>query len=280
VLAEFIKASIIHNGLLDGHYVELYCGGAGVAWPLLFEEYVRQVHINDISYSIYCFWYSVLNSADDLCKLINDTAVTIDEWHHQRTVQSLLSEHSILDVGFSTFFLNRTNRSGIIRGGVIGGRSQAGTWKLDARYNKSDLIARIERIARYKSRIALYNMDASEFIANHLPSLPDKTLLYLDPPYYRKGKDLYEDYYSHDDHKHISMLMRSYVTQPWIVSYDAVSEIEEMYNGCNQLAYDLSYSAQVQYAGPEVMFFSSRVTIPPVERPTGIKVKGNELIVP
>lgn len=70
----------------------------------------------------------------------------------------------MLTIGFSTFFLNRTNRSGILKGGVIGGKNQEGQWKLDARYNKSDLISRIQKISKNRERIDLYNMDAIDFI--------------------------------------------------------------------------------------------------------------------
>ncbi len=274
MLANFAKLVTSQNNLLDGHYVEIYAGGASIAWALLFEEYVQHVHINDLCKPIYAFWKSTLEHTDALCKFISDTSVTIDEWHRQKSVQANSNEHSILELGFSTFFLNRTNRSGILKGGVIGGKEQAGKWKIDARFNKDDLIARIQRIARYSNRISIYNCDAVDFIRNHLSNLPRRSLVYLDPPYYVKGGGLYENHYMHDDHVKVSKLVVSRIEQPWIVSYDNTPEITNIYKGFRNIQYDLSYSAQERYAGSEIMFFSKSLIIPAVKNPSRVKLPG------
>ena len=169
-LANFISLIFHYNDLLDGEYIELYAGGASVALKLLFDEYVRRIHINDIDKGVYAFWHSVLNETEDLCRLVRDTQVSMDVWNQQKRVQSA-SCQSLLELGFSTFFLNRTNRSGIISAGVIGGKNQTGKWKLDARYNKEDLIVRIAKIARYRERINLYNEDAVTLLRDIIPHL-------------------------------------------------------------------------------------------------------------
>lgn len=268
-LANFFKLVIRKNKLLDGHYVEVYAGGAGVAWPLLFGEYVQRVYINDINKSVYAFWSAALQTPEELCRLVRDVPVTIEEWRRQREIQREPEKHSLLELGFSTFFLNRTNRSGIISGGVIGGQAQAGNWKLDARFNKKDLIARIERIARYADRVSLYNMDAAVFMTNVLHKLPLRALVYLDPPYFAKGNDLYEDHYAPEDHVTIASLVAN-VRQPWVVSYDDEPEIANLYRGYRKLAYNISYSAHTSYLGAEVMFFRPSLVIPRVENPARI----------
>jgi DNA adenine methylase len=268
-LANFFKLVIQKNQLLDGHYAEVYAGGAGVAWPLLFGEYVQRVHINDLNKSVFAFWDGVLHHPEELCRLINDTPVTIEEWRRQRAIQLEHQNHSQLELAFSTFFLNRTNRSGIISAGVIGGKTQIGKWKLDARYNKQDLVSRIERIARYADRINLYNLDAAAFISDILQKLPFKTLVYLDPPYFVKGGDLYEDSYTPQDHATIARTI-STIKQPWVVSYDDVEPIEELYHNYRKLTYNISYSAQVRYAGAEVMFFGPMLVVPRVKNVTKI----------
>lgn len=270
-LSNFMKLVISQNNLLDGHYVELYAGGAGIAWGLLFEEYVQKVHINDLNKSIAAFWLSVLEETDDLCKLITDTIVTAKEWHHQRDIQANPSTYSRLELGFSTFFLNRTNRSGILKGGMIGGKDQTGNWKIDARYNKLDLVQRIQRIARYSNRIGVYNMDAMQFIDSILPALPHKTLVYLDPPYFNKGQELYENHYTSEDHSNIASII-SNIKQPWLVSYDACPQIDLLYQSFYSLRYNISYSAQNRYDGSEVIFFSKKLIVPQVSSPTRIKL--------
>ena len=271
-LSNFVELLFQENNLLDAPYIEPYAGGAGVAITLLFDEFSSHIHINDINRSIFSFWYSVLNETDQLCSMIQSTKVTIEEWKHQQEIQNRINEVTLLELGFSNFFLNRTNHSGIIKGGVIGGKDQDGPFKLDARFNKSDLISRIQRIARYKNRISIYNMDAADFISQVLPDLPARSFLYLDPPYYIKGQGLYENYYNHHDHLSISRLVKT-IQQHWIISYDNTEQILQMYNNYRQIIYNLSYSAGDRYKGSEVMFFSENLSIPPIESPVSVDKK-------
>lgn len=270
-LTNFIKLVFEENNLLDGHYVEPYAGGAGIALALLYQSYVKTIHLNDLNPAVYAFWHSVLNNNDALCRLIHDTPVTMDERDKQREVMLNPMQHDRLALGFATFFLNRTNRSGILMGGVIGGKDQSGDWKLDVRFNKPDLINRIEKLALYRSRIKLYNLDAADLISDVLPRLPANTLVYLDPPYYVKGKGLYQNHYTHDDHKAIAKQVQKEIKLPWIVSYDYAPEIMEMYAKSRGIVYGLSYSAQDKYEGMEAMFFSKKLVIPEVSNPSKLK---------
>jgi len=271
-LTNFVKRVLVENNLLDGHYVEPFAGGAGIALSLLFQEYVVHIHINDLNRSVYSFWHSVINETEDLCRLITDTQVTIEEWQRQRLIQNSPNEVSLLELGFSTFFLNRTNRSGIIKAGVIGGKNQTGQWKIDARYNKKDLMSRIIMAANYQSKISIYNNDASDFLEDIVPKLPDNTLIYLDPPYYIKGKDLYENHYAHEDHELLAKTIQKSIRQHWMVSYDFVPQISAMYKEFRQIDYLLSYSAADRYKGSELMVFDHTLNIPDVANPSKLKV--------
>lgn len=271
-MTAFIKLVFEQNNLLDGDYCEPYAGGAGIAINLLVHQYASRIHLNDLNPSVYAFWRSVVESPDELCRLVREATLSIAEWNRQKAIQSRPQEHSLLELGFSTFYLNRTNRSGIILGGVIGGKSQDGDWKLGARFNKVDLCRRIETIALYQSRIRLYNLDASQLIKTVIPSLPKKSLVYLDPPYYVKGQHLYENHYRHDDHVKVARLVQSRVNRPWIVSYDYAPEIMDMYGTCPSLIYGINYSAANRYEGSEAMFFSTRLMVPDVVNPANLKV--------
>lgn len=264
-LAEYIKAIIKENGLVGGIYVEPYAGGAAVAIELLLLDYVDEIHINDLNRSVYAFWHQVLNNADTLIERIQATTVNMDEWFMQKKIQ-VDPNAGLEDLAFSTFFLNRCNRSGILKGGVIGGKEQTGHWKLDARFNKDDLINRIRRISRHSDRITLHNRDAGQLVSQLSKELPAKALFYLDPPYYVKGKGLYDSFYLHDDHVQVSQIVRRLKKQKWIVSYDDVPEINRMYSECSAIRYRLSYSAQTREQGGEVMFFSSSLAIPVVPK--------------
>ena len=269
-MANFVKMLFLRNNLVGHSYVESYAGGAGVALSLLYEEYVSNIHINDLDRSVFAFWHAVLNETDELCRRIANTAVTMDEWDRQKKMQRG-GASNLIDLAFSTFFLNRTNRSGIIDGGVIGGRRQDGPWKLDARYNSKELIQRIQKASRYRNRITLSQMDAADYIREVVTQLPDHTFLYFDPPYYIKGEGLYENSYQYNDHAEVALLVHS-VEHPWIVSYDAVPEIVALYEEFSQITYELSYSAADRYRGSEVMFFSPELELPAIESPANIRV--------
>lgn len=270
-LANFVKAIFRTNDLLDGEYIEPYAGGAGIALALLYGEYVRRIHINDIDRSVHAFWHCVLDETDDLCRLIHETPVTMDQWYHQQRIQADPNA-SHLERGFSTFFLNRTNRSGILTGGVIGGKAQGGKWTLDARYNKPELIGRIEKVARYRHRISLRNLDAIEFLQTVVPLVEQHALIYLDPPYYVKGQqELYTNFYEPSDHRIVAATIRALEHQPWVISYDDVPEIRELYRGLRFMDYGIHYSAQDRYQGAEIMFFSDTLDIPNVVDPTKLK---------
>lgn len=262
-VVDYVKRLFEVNDLMDGTYIEPYAGGASVALTLLFSEYASRIKINDIDRSIYAFWYSVLNETEALCRLVVDTPVNMETWHAQRDVQQHKQEVELLELGFSTFFLNRTNRSGILSGGVIGGKNQDGNFKIDARFNKEDLIERIESVAEYADRIELTSMDAVELIKS-IKKPTEKTFCYLDPPYYVKGRDLYLNYYNDDDHKAIAKAIKKYKGK-WIISYDAVDFIRELYKKYRQKEYYLSYSAGNPAKGREIVVYSDGLNIPDID---------------
>jgi len=263
-LSYYIKSLIEVNSLSDGYYVEPYAGGAAVAVDLLVNEYVRNILINDADPAVYSFWYSVLNNTDELCALIHDCKIDMDNWFKQRDILKNTSDYDSLSVGFATFFLNRTNRSGILKAGVIGGKAQAGDWKMDVRFNKVDLIQRVQRIAEYQTRIKVTNLDAIELISgiSELTDNNKKLLVYLDPPYYVKGQDLYRNFYEHDDHVLVKNALQASGVKKWLTSYDNAKEIKQIYANYRQVEYSLNYTAQSKKIGEEVMIFSSEMIVP------------------
>lgn len=263
-VVDYIKRMFEVNDIIGGTYIEPYAGGASVALSLLFSKYASRIKINDIDRSIYAFWHSVLNETDAFCRLIADTPVNMNSWNVQREVQKRKMDVDLLSLGFSTFFMNRTNRSGILNGGVIGGKEQTGNYLIDARYNKKDLIERIEHIAGYADLVDLTSMDAVELIKRYKRTPAAKTLVYLDPPYYIKGRDLYLNYYNNDDHRAIAEVIKKYKGK-WIISYDAVPFISELYQDFRQKEYYLSYSAGNPSKGKEIMVYSEGLTIPEEE---------------
>jgi DNA adenine methylase len=240
-------------------YIEPYAGGASLALSLLFAGAVAEIHLNDLDPAIHAFWLSVLRHEDNLCALIESVRISPAEWRRQRIIYGAGSTSKTVELGFATFFLNRTNHSGILNGGMIGGKDQNGSWKLDARFNRSELVSRIQRIASFKDRIHLRRQDAVAFL--NTQKLSQNTLVYLDPPYYKAGWRLYFNAYKPGDHAAVRDRAVS-LNCPWIVSYDDVPEIRELYASYKSRRVRLLHTARSARVGKEVIFFSNRLQLP------------------
>jgi DNA adenine methylase len=250
------------NNLEKGHYAEPYAGGCGLALSLMFKGYVHEIHLNDLDRSISSFWDAIINQTDRFIDKIIDTPVTMDEWYKQRAIQENKQVVDSFDLGFSTFFLNRTNRSGIIlKAGVIGGFKQDGEYKLDCRFNKEGLISKIKRIEKYKHRIHLYNLDAIDFINQTHKELPLNSFYCIDPPYYVKGSTLYTSFYKPEDHQVLSKVILE-LNRPWILTYDNSLEIQKLYRRNRQYRFNLNYTAAHKRIGTELLVVSKKLKIP------------------
>ncbi len=277
-IAPFLAKICVDNNI-DGHYVEPYSGGGAVALFLLLEGFVNRITINDKDRSVYAFWHSLLNKTNALCQMIEDTEVTLEEWHRQREVQKNKKSIDLLTLGFSTFFLNRTNRSGIISGGPIGGMNQTGEYKIDCRFNKPELIERIKLVASKKRNIRLYKKDAIKLVEKvQKESTDNNVIFYFDPPYFLKANSLYLNHYKPEDHQKVSEIITSIRDIKWVVSYDNVSEIRKLYRNFQKKEFEFYHTAYEVREGKEILFFSSQLKIPDIENwnPLGFKYRNNK----
>lgn len=279
-LSAFLAKICIDNNI-DGHYVEPYSGGASVALFLLLEGIVSKITINDRDRSIYAFWYSVLNNTNELCRLIENAEHTIEEWRRQKEIQNNKKTADLLELGFSTFYLNRTNRSGIINAGVMGGVEQNGNYLMDCRFNKSELIGRIKRIASKKKQIRLYRKDAIKLIEKiQNEAENDNVIFYFDPPYYLKASTLYMNHYEDKSHRLVSNKIKSIRNIKWIVSYDNVPQIQNLYSECSKKEFSFKHTAYQSRVGKEILFFSNNILQPVIEdwNPLNFKLINEEII--
>lgn len=250
------------NNRLNTTYIEPFAGGCGLGLLLLKNKIVDCLILNDIDKSIYSFWKAVLKYNDELCELIKDSEISLEERKKQKKIQDnknktdLRRKKDVLSLGFSTFFLNRVNRSGIIKAGVIGGKEQSGDYKMDCRFNKKQLIKQIEEIKSYKEKIIFFNLDAIKFIKK-VKGI-ENSFIFFDPPYYEKGKELYINFYEHEDHKKLANNIFD-LKNDWIVTYDNVIPIREMYSDYQQDEFEISYTLQEKKRAKEIMIFSNNL---------------------
>ena len=257
-IADYIREIILLNGCRK-HYVEPFAGGAGVALDLLYDCTVDKITINDKDRAIYSFWQAATYNTEEFCNLIENTPVTTEEWKKQKKIYD--DSSSVMQLGFSTFFLNRTNRSGIIDAGPIGGHNQNGNYKINARYNKDELISRIKGLGQRRQKIIITNSDAGDLIRNYIPKLEINSFIYMDPPYYEQGPNLYLNHYMHEDHASLARDILG-IKQHWIVSYDNKPEVRDLYSNYSGRTFSIRYSVVNGRTGTEVMFFSDNLRIP------------------
>ena len=238
-LYDLVKALVAQYGKSVDTYVEPFAGGAGVALALLLNHQIDKIVINDINVGVYSFWNSVCNDTDNLLRLIRETEVNIDNFDVQRNIYNNETLPS-LELGFATFFLNRTCYSGVLGAGPIGGHNQTGKYLLSARYNGFDLIKKIERIAQYSTKIEIFNLDILSFI-KQVENIRDNIFTYFDPPYFVKGKALYTNFLNQEDHEKIYSEIKQ-INTPWLITYDNVNEISDIYQDYTQYEFSLSYT--------------------------------------
>jgi len=249
------------NELGDRAIAEPFAGGAGASLTLLYLEETPEIYINDADHAIYDFWWSVINQSKQFASMISDTCVSITEWRHQREIYRSRNYISPLYRGFSTFYLNRCNRSGIIKnGGPIGGLKQEGKWKLDARFNKVDLIRRCKKVAEYGDRIHVSKYDGIKFLNNK----NSRNIFYfIDPPYFSKGKMLYLDKLDSKYHFNLGEKLKSMIDASWVLTYDDCPEVRKIYKDWAIIRpFDLRYAAAKRRSGKEVLITPKWMRLP------------------
>ena len=271
-LASFMEYMIDQLGHRGGTYIEPFAGGAGIAMELLLRNVVSRIVINDYDKAVWSFWKAILTETDRFVEEIRTVPLTVDEWQKQHEILVTQNDKYSFELGFAAFYLNRTNRSGIIKGGVIGGQEQAKDWKMDVRFKREELITRVQRIAARKKDIKLYNKDVNSFIKNYVPLYEENALIYFDPPYFRKGQQLYMNFFNYKDHVRIEQEIREHVNCDWIITYDYEPQIEEIYHNYNLRLYDLNYSVSTKRKANELMIFKDGIFIPSDEELNSKKI--------
>lgn len=258
-IAPFLKDVILSQTTPPTIYAEPFAGGAGAALRLLSEGVVQRIVLNDLNVGIAAFWRAVFNSTDRLVTAIEKVEPSLDSWHRQRETY-IDAQADAFDRAFATFFLNRTNRSGILGARPIGGLEQSGKWKLDARFNKVDLVARVRHISTFRNQVTVSQLDGRTFLDN-LDCDRSATLFYVDPPYLRQGEDLYLANMAYRDHVNLARTLLR-LKSPWVLTYDRDDRVpDELYAGLACAGFNVSHTAGKQHLGSEYLVMPQHVQV-------------------
>jgi len=249
------------NELGDRSIAEPFAGGAGASLSLLFMEETPEIYINDADPAIHDFWWTLVHRPEPFLDLLRSRRVSMTEWRRQRDVYRQRGRVSRLRRGFSAFYLNRCNRSGVImNGGPIGGVKQTGKWKLGARFNKAELARRCEKVAEYRDRVTVSDRDGIKFIES-LDS--DSVHFFIDPPYFGKGRTLYLSELDEAYHTALADRLREMPDAAWVLTYDDCPEIRRMYRGwANVRSFAIRYVASQRRDGDELLITPKWMRLP------------------
>lgn len=261
-IAPLIRAIMQTSNNTHTTYIEPFAGGSGVALNLLLEGYVNHIVINDYDKAIYSFWRALKDDSQGFLELLDTTPLSMDEWQRQKEIYTTQNKRYSLELGFAAFYLNRTNRSGILSAGPIGGYAQTGSYDISARFNRVVLTAKIQDIIAHKSQIDVYNKEVRSFIQRIIPQYDEQSFVYFDPPYFINGQRLYKNALKPADHADIAQHIMRDIVCDWVITYDNVPQLREIYAKYPQRSYALNYSAANKGKGSELIVFSSPDLVP------------------
>ncbi len=265
LLANYIS-DVLESHLLTGcSFYETYLGGAAVSLDLLGKGSIANAVWVERDPLVYAFWHSVLNDPEGLSAAINDLDITIDTWEAFQHYRDVLSPNdvsfSLLELGVAGLFFNRTNFSGILGAGPIGGRNQSSKYGIDCRFNKNRIIEQIWSVSEYSDLIELHYGDAIEFMLRNAETISTGfNFVYIDPPYYTQGKKLYRYFYEDKDH----LALANFIGEqgyPWLISYDDHPRIRELYGQNEIQPIYLDYKVKSSRRAKELLI--SNIEIPP-----------------
>ncbi|WP_025731517.1 DNA adenine methylase [Heyndrickxia ginsengihumi] len=224
--------------------VSPFAGGASFELALLDAGVVDNLYLNDLDIGVFSFWWVVKHMPDELIYRIERREPSHKEFSEaQFLIKNDYRGADVLNAAWASFLVNRLAFSGIVKANPLGGK-KGGKEKLLSRWNPQDLIKRIKKVHELSNRIEIFQERAVDIIEEYY--WDSDTLIFCDPPFVNKGKQLYHCYYSKKEHVELSQLLDSlYVGCPGadiIVTYDYSQWLEELYVSPNRHIVGRTYS--------------------------------------
>lgn len=239
ILSKLIK--IYDNDNDINEYREPFFGGGSIGLEFIKESpNIKNFWLNDKDFGIYALWKSVLSNPTELKFLVREFVPTVGKFYEFKN-DLLFGEKSddIVNIGFKKLAIHQISYSGLgtKSGSPQGGKSQKSKYKIDCRWSPNHICKNIDNINNlFCSRnIKITNLDFSEILDG------GEALIYLDPPYYEKGGELYQYSFNFWDHLKLAESLKL-TKNKWLLSYDDCSEIRKLYSWAQTEEINLNYT--------------------------------------
>lgn len=223
----------------DVEYREPFFGGGSIGLELfpgpvnnLFVKNFKSFWINDLDYGVANFWDAVINDHERLKDLIRSFSPTVESFYEIKDKLLYGTETDKTLIGFYKLVIHRISYSGlgIKAGGPLGGKKQESEYNVDCRWTPPYICKNIDSYNKLFSsqETKCTCLDFSELLGC------GSCVVYLDPPYYIKGNDLYQYSFSDEDHIRLAKYLKKF-SSPWILSYDYCDFVLDLYSGWSKI---------------------------------------------
>lgn len=158
---------------------------------------------------------------------------------------------------------------GTVAGGPMGGLSQNSDYKVDCRWSPNYIKSKIKKYHKLLSQKNIRYQTCSDYDWTSI--LADcnrfseenkdyKCFIYLDPPYYEKGPEPYQFYFTEQEHEVLSKCLKE-VKHPWLLSYDNVKEIRDFYSWANIKEVKINYTINKSRNNTELLISNTDLIV-------------------
>ena len=227
-------------------YREPFIGGGSIGLRLLQNPVIQKAWLNDFDAGIIALWKSVNAFPEELCKAVRKFKPSTKAFYAFKKKLTATAKFSDdVEFGLAKLAIHQISYSGLgtMSGGPLGGRSQKSEYGIDCRWRPDLLCRKILALHHHfqSKKLRFTNCDFQKLTDTINLGEQPKIFLYLDPPYYEKGQELYQHGFTHDDHVRLAKSLKN-TSQPWLLSYDDHPAIRELYDFAEMVKVPITYT--------------------------------------
>lgn len=229
-------------------YREPFFGGGSIGINFAQNINLSRMWINDFDPGVASLWTSLIKYSDQLKECVVNFMPSVekfDEFKDELTQSNpvLKTDKQIVEFGFKKLAIHQISYSGLgtKSGGPLGGRSQKSDYKIDCRWSPNYICKKIDLLNEKFKKFTIHNDCCTQVDFSELIDDKADALMYLDPPYYKKGNELYQFGFKEEDHVRLADCLKK-TKHRWVLSYDNCVEIRNLYGWANVESYDVNYS--------------------------------------